>query len=43
MNRYIMNVKKRTDPIKYKAIKTLEELFITKVISVVDLNYDEKY
>lgn len=43
INRYIMNVKKRTDPIKYKAIKTLEELFLTKVIAIVDLNYDEKY
>ena len=43
INRYILNVKKRSDPIKYKAIKVLEELFLTKVIAVVDINYDEKY
>lgn len=39
MNKYIINVKKRREPVKFKAIKTLEELFLTKVIATVDENY----
>ena len=43
MNRYLINVKKKADPIKFKAVKSLEEIFLTKVIAVVDENYFEKY
>ena len=39
MNKYIVNIKKKRDPIKFKAVKTLEELFLTKVIAVVDENF----
>jgi hypothetical protein len=43
MNKYIVNIKKKSDPVKYKALKVLEELFLTKVIAVVDDNFTEKY
>ena len=43
INRFIVNIKKKSDPIKFKALKVIEELFLTKMISVVDEKYDEKY
>lgn len=43
INKFITNIKKRSDPVKFKALKTVEELFLTKMIAVVDENYDEKY
>lgn len=43
INSYITNVKKKSDPVKFKAFKVLPELFLTKMISVVDHNFDEKF
>ena len=40
INNYVVNVKKKTDPIKFKAFKSLPELFLTIIIAVVDDNYD---
>lgn len=43
VNNYVTNVKKKADPIKYKAFKPFPELFLTKIIAVVDRNHDEKF
>lgn len=40
INSYVTNVKKKSDPAKYKAYKPFPELFLTKIISVVDRNFD---
>jgi hypothetical protein len=40
VNRYINNIKKKVDPVKNRALKKIEELFVTKMIAVVDGNYD---
>ena len=39
LNKYITNVKKKSEPVKFKAYKTLPELFIVKLIAVSDGKY----
>ena len=43
INKYITDIKKKADPVRYKSFKTIQEIFISKLIAVVDRNYDEKY
>lgn len=42
INRYIVEIKKKRDPVRLKGYKTLQEIFITKLIAVVDNNFQEK-
>ena len=43
LNKYVVGIKKKRDPLKFKGYKTIQELFITKIMAVVDHNYEEKY
>ena len=43
INKYITNIKKKKDPIRFKGFKKLQEMFIVKLIAVADKKYDEKY
>ena len=43
LNKYVTQVKKKSDPLKFKAYKPLQELFVVKLIAVSDNKHDEKY
>lgn len=43
INKYITSIKKKSDPERFKAYKTLQELFVVKLIAVADDHFDEKY
>lgn len=43
INSYITNVKRRVDPAGNRAFKTIHDIFISKLIAVVDRSHEEKY
>ncbi len=43
INSYITDVKRRQDPVRNRACKTIHDIFISKLIAVVDRSHEEKY
>ena len=43
INSYITDVKRRSDPLRNRACKTIHDIFISKLIAVVDRSHEEKY
>jgi hypothetical protein len=43
INSYITEVKRRLDPVRNRACKTIHDIFISKLIAVVDRSHEEKY
>jgi hypothetical protein len=43
INSYITEVKRKSDPLRNRACKTIHDIFISKLIAVVDRSYEEKY
>lgn len=43
INSYITDIKRRSDPVRLRAFKTIQDIFISKLIAVVDGSHEEKY
>jgi hypothetical protein len=43
LNKYIVNIKKKQDQIKFRGFKAIQDIFIPKLIAVADENYEDKY